>query len=57
MMSNLRYGFILIGIFEPVLNVLPKAIPSCVSPERPPQYEVITAGEYVKERLKATYGH
>ncbi|KIP03983.1 hypothetical protein PHLGIDRAFT_213895 [Phlebiopsis gigantea 11061_1 CR5-6] len=32
-------------------------IPSCVSPERPPQYEVITAGEYVKERLKATYGH
>ncbi|KAI0329030.1 Clavaminate synthase-like protein [Cubamyces sp. BRFM 1775] len=32
-------------------------IPSCVSPERPPKYEVVTAGEYVKERLKATYGH
>ncbi|KAH9932763.1 Clavaminate synthase-like protein [Epithele typhae] len=32
-------------------------IPSCVSSERPPKYEVITAGEYVKERLKATYGH
>ncbi|KAI9066009.1 Clavaminate synthase-like protein [Trametes sanguinea] len=32
-------------------------IPSCVSPERPPKYDVVTAGEYVKERLKATYGH
>ncbi|KAI0365343.1 Clavaminate synthase-like protein [Pilatotrama ljubarskyi] len=32
-------------------------IPSCVSPERPPKYEVVTAGDYVKERLKATYGH
>ncbi|KAH9891881.1 Clavaminate synthase-like protein [Cubamyces lactineus] len=32
-------------------------IPSCVSPERPAKYEVVTAGEYVKERLKATYGH
>ncbi|TBU44027.1 Clavaminate synthase-like protein [Dichomitus squalens] len=32
-------------------------IPSCVSPDRPPKYEVVTAGEYVKERLKATYGH
>ncbi|OSC98036.1 Clavaminate synthase-like protein [Trametes coccinea BRFM310] len=32
-------------------------ITSCVSPERPPKYEVVTAGEYVKERLKATYGH
>ncbi|KAI0754477.1 Clavaminate synthase-like protein [Daedaleopsis nitida] len=32
-------------------------IPSCISPERPPKYEVVTAGDYVKERLKATYGH
>ncbi|RPD56634.1 Clavaminate synthase-like protein [Lentinus tigrinus ALCF2SS1-7] len=32
-------------------------IPSCVSPDRPPKYEVVTAGDYVKERLKATYGH
>ncbi|KAI0655414.1 Clavaminate synthase-like protein [Cubamyces menziesii] len=32
-------------------------IPSCVSPERPSKYEVVTAGEYVKERLKATYAH
>jgi len=30
---------------------------SCVSPERPPKYEVVTAGEYVRERLKAAYGH
>ncbi|KAK0244550.1 hypothetical protein EDD85DRAFT_808536 [Armillaria nabsnona] len=32
-------------------------IPSCVSTERPMKYEVITAGEYVKAKLKATYGH
>ena len=32
-------------------------IPSCVSPERPPKYEVVTAGDYVKARLKATYNH
>jgi len=31
-------------------------IPSCVSEDRPPRYEVITAGEYVKSRLDATYG-
>ncbi|KAJ6624378.1 2OG-Fe-II oxygenase [Mycena sp. CBHHK59/15] len=32
-------------------------IPNCVSAERPAKYEVITAGEYVKSRLQATYGH
>ncbi|KAF7296302.1 Fe2OG dioxygenase domain-containing protein [Mycena chlorophos] len=32
-------------------------IPSCVSPERPAKYEVITAGEYIQERLRSTYGH
>ncbi|KAL4249350.1 iron/ascorbate-dependent oxidoreductase family protein [Abortiporus biennis] len=32
-------------------------IPSCVSADRPAKYEVVTAGDYVKERLKATYGH
>ncbi|ESK84794.1 2og-fe oxygenase [Moniliophthora roreri MCA 2997] len=32
-------------------------IPSCVSTDRPPKYEVVTAGEYVKSRLQATYGH
>ncbi|KAJ7119825.1 2OG-Fe-II oxygenase [Mycena epipterygia] len=32
-------------------------IPSCVSEERPARYEVITAGEYIKARLQATYGH
>ncbi|KAJ7644722.1 Clavaminate synthase-like protein [Roridomyces roridus] len=32
-------------------------IPSCVSPERPAKYEGITAGEYIKGRLSATYGH
>ncbi|KAI0671179.1 Clavaminate synthase-like protein [Trametes maxima] len=32
-------------------------IPSCISPERPAKYKVVTAGDYVKERLKATYGH
>lgn len=32
-------------------------ISSCVSPEKPLKYKVVTAGEYVQERLKATYGH
>ncbi|KZT11804.1 Clavaminate synthase-like protein [Laetiporus sulphureus 93-53] len=32
-------------------------IPSCISEDRSPKYEVVTAGDYVKERLKATYGH
>ncbi|KAI9436751.1 Clavaminate synthase-like protein [Lactarius indigo] len=36
-------------------NVLLKAIPSCVSEDSPPKYEVVTAGEYVKSRLEATY--
>ncbi|KAJ7051692.1 Clavaminate synthase-like protein [Mycena amicta] len=34
-----------------------ESIPSCVSPDRPAKYEVITAGEYIQARLKATYGH
>ncbi|KAG7088871.1 hypothetical protein E1B28_012822 [Marasmius oreades] len=31
-------------------------IPSCISPDRPLKYEVVTAGEYVKAKLEATYG-
>ncbi|KAJ7162866.1 Clavaminate synthase-like protein [Mycena filopes] len=31
--------------------------PICVSAERPARSEVITAGEYIKGRLQATYGH
>ncbi|OCH87338.1 Clavaminate synthase-like protein [Obba rivulosa] len=38
-------------------DVKVEPISSCVSHERPPKYEVVTAGEYVKERLKAAYGH
>ncbi|KAI0292201.1 Clavaminate synthase-like protein [Multifurca ochricompacta] len=38
-------------------DVLLEPIPSCVSAERPPRYEVVTAGDYVKMRLQATYGH
>ncbi|THH20613.1 hypothetical protein EW146_g810 [Bondarzewia mesenterica] len=34
-----------------------ESIPSCVNEDRPPRYEVVVAGDYVKERLKATYGH
>jgi len=34
-----------------------ESIASCVSADRPPKYEVVAAGDYVKERLKATYGH
>jgi len=38
-------------------NVKLEPIPSCISPDRPPRYEVITAGEYVKGRFQATYSH
>ncbi|KAM5540878.1 hypothetical protein V8D89_005522 [Ganoderma adspersum] len=34
-----------------------EALPSCVSDDYPAQYEVVTAGEYVKSRLEATYAH
>jgi len=30
-------------------------IPTCISPDTPAKYEVVTAGEYVKSRLEATY--
>ncbi|KAI5123086.1 hypothetical protein M0805_001442 [Coniferiporia weirii] len=33
-----------------------EAIPNCVSADRPPKYEVVTAGDYVKSRLLETYG-
>ncbi|KAJ7109085.1 hypothetical protein C8R43DRAFT_1043317 [Mycena crocata] len=32
-------------------------LPSCVSPDLPAKYEVVTAGEYVKQRLEETYAH
>ncbi|KAF9485812.1 Clavaminate synthase-like protein [Pholiota conissans] len=32
-------------------------IPTCVTPGSPSKYEVVTAGEYVKSRLAATYAH
>jgi hypothetical protein len=35
----------------------PQPIASCVSDERPNEYEVVTAGEYVRARAQATYGH
>ncbi|KAF9046252.1 2OG-Fe(II) oxygenase [Panaeolus papilionaceus] len=38
-------------------NVRLEPIPSCVSAERPAQYEAVTAGDYVKSRLQATYNH
>ncbi|EIN12486.1 Clavaminate synthase-like protein [Punctularia strigosozonata HHB-11173 SS5] len=34
-----------------------EALPSCVSDDNPPKYEVVTAGEYVQSRLEATYAH
>jgi len=36
-------------------DVLLEPIPTCVTPGSPSKYEVITAGEYVKSRLEATY--
>jgi isopenicillin N synthase-like dioxygenase len=38
-------------------NVRLEPIPGCVSPDSPAKYEVVTAGEYVKSRLEATYAH
>jgi len=38
-------------------NVKLEPIPSCTSPDRPPRYKAITAGEYVKSRFQATYNH
>ncbi|KAG7088766.1 hypothetical protein E1B28_012732 [Marasmius oreades] len=38
-------------------DVMLEPIPSCVSEDFPPKYEVVTAGEYVKSRLEATYSH
>ncbi|KAF9453148.1 Clavaminate synthase-like protein [Macrolepiota fuliginosa MF-IS2] len=38
-------------------EVLLEPIPTCVSPGTPIKYEVVTAGEYVRSRLEATYGH
>jgi len=38
-------------------NVLLRALPSCVSDDFPAKYEVVTAGDYVKSRLEATYAH
>lgn len=38
-------------------DVVLKALPSCVSAERPAKYEPITAGEFVRSRIAATYAH
>ncbi|KAI5989115.1 Clavaminate synthase-like protein [Pisolithus albus] len=36
-------------------NVILEPLPGCVTPDNPAKYEVVTAGEYVKSRLEATY--
>jgi len=36
-------------------NVPLEALPSCVSDDVPAKYEIVTAGDYVKSRLEATY--
>ncbi|KDR82437.1 hypothetical protein GALMADRAFT_823330 [Galerina marginata CBS 339.88] len=38
-------------------NVLLEPIPTCVTTESPSKYEILTAGDYVKSRLEATYAH
>lgn len=38
-------------------DVRMEPIPSCISPGQPPKYEIVTAGEYVKSRLHATWDH
>lgn len=32
-------------------------ISTCISPDCTPKYEVVSAGDYVKSRLEATYAH
>jgi len=34
-----------------------EALPTCVTADNPAKYQVVTAGEYVKSRLEATYAH
>ena len=36
-------------------EVVLEALPTCVSETRPVKYEPIGAGEYLRERLEATY--
>jgi isopenicillin N synthase-like dioxygenase len=36
-------------------DVLLEPLPGCVSPGETPKYDIVTAGEYVKSRLEATY--
>lgn len=40
-----------------VTAVRAQPIPSCISPERPLKYEVVTAGDYVQSRFQSTYNH
>jgi len=43
------------GFTSTVLMVTTQALPSCVSDDFPAKYDVVTAGDYVKSRLEATY--
>lgn len=38
-------------------DVLIEALPTCVSKEHPAKYEPVKAGDYVKAKLEASYGH
>jgi len=38
-------------------DVLIEALPTCVSPEHPAKYSPVKAGDYVKFKLAASYGH
>lgn len=38
-----------------MLMATAQALPSCVSDDLPAKYDVVTAGDYVKSRLEATY--
>ncbi|KAJ7268054.1 Clavaminate synthase-like protein, partial [Mycena rebaudengoi] len=55
--SSGRWRYSIPLFFGTDYDVRLEPIPSCVSAERPARYEVVTAGEYVKSRLQATYGH
>ncbi|KAJ7727383.1 hypothetical protein B0H16DRAFT_1590848 [Mycena metata] len=53
--SRERYSMPL--FFGTDYDVRLEPLPSCVSPGQPAKYEVVTAGEYVQQRLAETYAH
>jgi isopenicillin N synthase-like dioxygenase len=50
-----RYSVAFFGDANP--NALVETLPTCLAPGEPPRYAPITSGEYLIQRLTATYDH